>query len=139
MIAAAAAVVGLSTLPAGAASGQVVAFDGVSTSLDPPMRLAGGSGSFTFQSQFCEEASPVNACFFDGGASYTTIVCGTGSAAGYAWFSPRPGTEILDILFVAGVGILTGSGYGLIDMVPMGVGSNRNCLTRFRLVGVVDP
>ena len=139
MVAAAAAVAGLSALPAGAASGQVVVFDGVSTSLNPPMRLAGSSGSFTFQSQFCEEASPVNACFFDGGAGYTSIVCGTGSAAGYAWFSPRPGTEILDILFVAGVGILTGSGYGLIDMVPTGMGSGPNCLTRFRLAGVMDP
>jgi len=43
------------------------------------------------------------------------------------------------ILFVSGVGLLTGGATGVVDIVPTGVGKGKNCVTKFTVVSVTDP
>lgn len=139
LLAAAVTVVGLAALPASAAQGKVAIFDGNTTSLNPPVQQIGGSGTYSFQSGVCEEASPAKKCGVTSSGTYTNIVCGTGSAHGSAFLTPNNLTFNYSITFVSGVGLLTGGATGVVDIVPTGIGKGKNCVTKFTVLTVSDP
>jgi len=148
-------IAGLSILPASAQSVDVDAtvFAGATGSLSPAVPLTGGSGTFSFSSTACLGASvAVNAdggdndaevglCLIVSTGSYSNIACGTGNVTGTSTVTSTTVIVSLDggengsvnysILFVAGVGVLTGTAndgdttVGVVDIVPTG----GNCVT----------
>jgi len=145
---------GLSILPASAQSLDVdsTVFAGATGSLNPPVPLTGGSGTFAFSSIACAGASvAVNAdggdtdaeaglCVIVSSGSYSSIACGTGNVSGTSTVTSTTavsldggenGTVTFNILFIAGVGVLTGTAndgdttVGVVDIIPTG----GNCLT----------
>lgn len=132
-------------LAASAADGDsdVAVFVGHTTGLTP-VQLTGGSGSYGFVSDVCAGASTdttppeVATCGISSSGTYTNIVCGTGSAAGSATATEPDSTDTFSysILFVSGVGVLTGGATGVVLIVPTGNGLPSSCVTQFTPVGV---
>lgn len=97
---------------------DTVDFTGTAAATVP---LVGGSGTFSFNSNLCEMVSPpdgsavsvgeAGACSLTAFGTYTSIVCGTGTASGTATLNGPDGTETgnFTITFVNGQGTVTGN------------------------------
>lgn len=141
-----AAVLGFNAIPAHAQGVGVIAFQGNTTSLTAvPWAGTPASPSYTFNTHvvanvsLCAElaadvdgdGSPeAGQCSINSSGTYTNIVCGTGTATGTAAVSGPEGYGInYTITFVAGLGVLLGSGadtdggasgtdVGIVDIAP---------------------
>jgi len=108
-----------------------------------PILLVGGSGVYNFNSTVCVGVSSdveAGACVIASAGAYVNIVCGTGSAAGAAAVTEPDGSVDNNgyaILFVAGIGVVTGGADGVVVLQATGPGSDGvTCTSSFEVEGV---
>lgn len=143
----AAAMLPSATLVVSASDGDndAAAFAGGTTTLAGPVYLVGGSGTYSFASWTCvavssdgvAEAGP---CMVASSGTYTNYVCGTGPAQGTTTVTEADGSSdnfSTSIQFVAGLGVMTGGGTGVLVMEPMGSPTAGVCMTAFDIQGVL--
>ena len=137
-----AAVLGFNAIPAHAQGVGAIVFQGHTTTLTPVPWAgtpAGATYTFSTVAPLCAEVGvdvdgdgtpEAGLCGISSSGSYTNIVCGTGTATGNAGITgPEPYSINYTITFVAGLGVLVGSGgdtdggpsgpaVGVVDIAP---------------------
>jgi hypothetical protein len=132
---------------ASAATQYVCTLSGTTTSLSPPIPAPptrGGSGSFAFDGNAkCVSGSTVATYGVSSTGTYTSVVCGTGTASGTATFTGGPSPIDYTITFAGGQGVLKvvggGSGKGAVSIRPSNTGGCVNApVTGFVVTGAAS-